>query len=254
MSYINYWFKAKTPHGLHSPFVYHLASEVILSRKLNNDFSNIENIRHELLRSNQEIDTTDFGTGGSKGVHVSRKIKHITENFVSSPKYCQLLFRLVNYFKPENMLELGTSLGISTIYQASASTNSRFISLEGCPNTARVAEINLDKLGLKNVGIVVGNIDDTLDEALSGFPQLDYVFIDGNHRKEPTLNYFAKCLQMAQNDSLFVLDDIHWSGDMEEAWEEIKQNPQVRVTIDLFSLGLVFFRKEQEKEHFVVRF
>ncbi len=79
------------------------------------------------------------------------------------------------------------------------------------------------------------------------------LFIDGNHQKEATLAYFEKLLPTVHNDSVMIFDDIHWSKGMEEAWEIIKQHSEVRVTIDTFQWGLVFFRREQEKEHFVIR-
>ncbi|HFC01093.1 MAG TPA: class I SAM-dependent methyltransferase, partial [Phaeodactylibacter sp.] len=163
------------------------------------------------------------------------------------------LFRLVNFYKPKTMLELGTSLGISTLYQASASLNANFITLEGDPEIAKLARFHFEKFKIKNITLVEGQFDHTLLPALQRLKSLDYIFIDGNHRMQPTLSYFEEALKFAHNESVFVFDDIHWSEEMEAAWEKIKAHPQVRISIDLFHMGIVFFRKEKrEKEHFVL--
>ena len=170
-------------------------------------------------------------------------------------KYGQFLFRLAYHFKPNTILELGTSLGITTSYLAFANQNSKVITIEGCTNISSEAKNCFQSLGLNNIETVVGNFDSVLSSRLkTQDSRFDFVFFDGNHKKKPTLNYFNQCLSHATNDSVFIFDDIHWSDEMEEAWEEIKSHPKVIVTIDLFFLGLVFFRKEQAKENFVLRF
>ena len=211
-------------------------------------FDKTELLRKKLFISNKEIDVTDLGTGKSE----IRTISEIAERSAKDKKYCELLFRLAYHFKPNTILELGTSLGISTAYLASANPNSKVITIEGCPNTANEAKKNFESLGLNNIESVVGNFDDVLCQLPTANCRL--VFFDGNHRKEPTLRYFNQLLQHTTNDSVFIFDDIHWSDEMEEAWEEIKSHPKVSVTIDLFFIGLVFFRKEQAKENFILRF
>ncbi len=243
---------AKTPHGIHSPFVFELVNKVINKKGSYYAYEKIEKLRRKFLISSKEIEVTDFGTGKSG----KRIISEIAERSLKNKKYGQLLFRLVNHFKPTTILELGTSLGISTSYLACANPNAKVITIEGCPNISNEAKNNFESLGLKNIETVVGNFDIILSAVLCRLPTADcqLVFFDGNHKKIPTLNYFSQCLEYAHNDSIFVFDDIHWSDEMEEAWEEIKSNPLVTVTIDLFFLGLVFFRKEQAKENFIVRF
>ena len=252
IKYFKYLLSAKTPHGIHSPFVFELVNKVINKKGSYYAYEKIEKLRRKLLVSSKEIEVTDFGTGKSG----KRTINEIAERSLKSKKYGQLLFRLVNHFKPTTILELGTSLGISTSYLACANPNAKVITIEGCPNISNEAKNNFESLGLKNIETVVGNFDIILSAVLCRLPTADcqLVFFDGNHKKIPTLNYFSQCLEYAHNDSIFVFDDIHWSDEMEEAWEEIKSNPLVTVTIDLFFLGLVFFRKEQAKENFIVRF
>jgi predicted O-methyltransferase YrrM len=252
--YLHYLFTSKTKHGIHSPFVYDLLTKVIQDKSGPEIFKRIETIREELLRSELEINVNDLGAGSQNNSSLKRKIKDIAKNAAKSPKYAQLLYRLVNHFKPQIILELGTSLGISTIYQAAAVPNSKIITIEGCTETAAIAKNNFSKMQLNNVEQLIGNFDEQLPNILNKVKQLDYVFFDGNHKKAPTLNYFNLCLSKTHNNSLFIFDDIHWSDEMEQAWEIIKNHPQVTVTIDLFFLGLAFFRKEQVKEDFVIRF
>jgi len=241
---------AKTAHGIHSPFVFELYNEAINKKGNYYSFDKIELLRRKLLISNKEIEVTDLGTGKSG----RRMLSEIAERSAKDKKYCELLFRIAYYFKPNNILELGTSLGISTCYLASANPTSKVITIEGCPNTANEAKKNFESLGLNNIETVVGDFDSVLASVLSPQSSVDLIFIDGNHKKIPTLNYFNQLLEHTTNDSVFVFDDIHWSDEMDEAWETIKSHPKVSVTVDLFFLGLVFFRKEQAKENFTIRF
>jgi predicted O-methyltransferase YrrM len=183
-------------------------------------------------------------------------VAQIANSSLKKPKYARLLYRLVKYFQPQQVLELGTSLGITTAYLAFAKKDADVITMEGSTAIASVAEQNFKQLRLNTIKIITGNFDKTLPEALSLQPSaFSFAFIDGNHRKEPTLKYFHQLLEKSNESTVMVFDDIHWSREMEEAWEGIKQHSSVTLTIDLFFIGLVFFRKEQkEKEHFVIRF
>lgn len=255
--YLNYLLSSNNAHGIHSPFVFSLYNDVINKKGSYYSYDKIEQLRKKLLASTKEIEVTDLGAGKSG----KRTVAEIASRSAKSRKYCELLFRLVYHFKPSTVLELGTSLGISTAYLASADPKAKVITFEGCPNTAAEAKKNFESLGLKNIESVIGDFNDTLSAVLCRLPTAvpivigsRLVFFDGNHRKEPTLNYFRQCLAHANSDSIFIFDDIHWSDDMEEAWEEIKAHPRVTVTIDLFFMGLVFFRTGQEKENFTIRF
>lgn len=252
--YISYLLKSKTKHGVHSPFVFSLVTQVIEDKSSNTIYDRIENIRKDLLNRNEEITVTDLGAGSTFNSSKKRKVKDIAKNTAKPPIYAQLLFRLVNHFKPSVMLELGTSLGISSMYQAMGNPKGKLFTIEGCPETAKIAQQNFQKIELKNIEAIAGNFDEQLPKILNRINMLDYVFFDGNHRKEPTINYFEQCLQLAHNNSLFIFDDIHWSDEMEEAWEIIKAQPKVSVTIDLFFMGLVFFRKEQAKQDFIISY
>lgn len=246
-AYFRHYFAAKRRgHGVHSPFVYELARRVFPAKPVNPQHI-AEQWRTHCLRNPENISVTDFGTGTSG----PRAIADLARRAAKKPREGALLGRLVHHLKPEYLLELGTSLGITTLYETQPGQK-QFLTLEGCPETARIAKQGFEKYKTP-VEIIIGNFDDTLDEALNRLPRLDYVYIDGNHRLEPTLRYFDKCLSKVHNDSVIVFDDIHWSEEMEQAWETICSRPEVRVSIDLFHFGVVFFRAEQPREHFVLR-
>lgn len=209
----------------------------------------------QLQASKDQIHCTDLGAGAElRGEHAVRAVSEIAATAVKPAKYGQLLFRLINYFQPKNALELGTSLGITTAYLSKANGNTDVITIEGCPETAAIAQKTWERLGCKNIKLYIGNFDQRLPEVLKTLPALDFVFFDGNHRKQVTLDYFNNCFEKGHEKSVFIVDDIYWSEEMKEAWEEIKADTRVSVTIDLFYMGLVFFRKGQVKQNFVIRY
>ncbi len=257
--YLKYLVQSTSEHGVHSPFVFDLILKVIYNDKEYYPFKNIEVVREQLLTSNQMVNCVDMGAGSkvtayNANIEIKKNVGHIAKYATKSVKFAQLLFRLVNYFQPENVIELGTSFGISTAYLASANSTTNVITIEGSPEIAEIANKNFKHLGLQNIQQLIGNFDSVLPSVLKKTDKVDFVFFDGNHRKQATLNYFNLCLQKAHNNSVFVFDDIYWSFEMKEAWDEIKTDSRVKVTIDLFYMGIVFFRKEQVKQHFVVRF
>ena len=250
-AFLSYRKNAVSKHGVHSPFVFELVTKVFPNKREEDISENIaEDWRTECRINNSFINVTDLGTGNSG----PRKIADIASKSAKSPKEGHLLHRIVKRFQPKRILELGTSLGITTLHEASATNFEKFITLEGCPETAAIAKTVFQKHDLP-IEIRTGNFSETLSTALNDLGKVDYVFFDGNHREKPTLEYFETCLPFIHNDTLFVFDDIHWSEEMESAWEKIKQHSKVRLTIDVFHFGLVLFREEQkEKEHFVLKF
>jgi predicted O-methyltransferase YrrM len=257
IKYANYFFTAlnRKGHGIHSPFVFELVRKVFIDKNKYEEYNKIEILRKELLQNNTVLQVEDFGAGSRSGLTKQRSVKQIVKSSLKKPKYAQLLYRLVKYFQPNQVLELGTSLGITTCYLAAANKDAAVLTMEGSTEIAIIARKNFQKLQLENIKLVNGNFDETLAPTVNQLSAINFAFIDGNHRKEPTLHYFHQLLTKANKQSLFIFDDIHWSKEMEEAWEEIKKHPSVTLTIDLFFIGLVYFRKEQlEKKHFVIRF
>jgi predicted O-methyltransferase YrrM len=253
LKYFRHKLVAGNAHAIHSPFVYELYNEVINNSKHYYAFNSIEKIRSKMLASDEIISVHDLGTGGKKNRQKKLAIKFIAKNYVKPAKYARLLFRLVNEFQPANILELGTSLGITTMYLASSFNNARVITIEGCPNTAAVAKKNFLNARIGNIEQIVGGFDEMLPEALKKIHALDFVYFDGNHTEKATLEYFHLCLEKHHEHSIFVFDDIHWSEEMSRAWKAIQQHPFVTLSVDLFSVGIVFFRKQAPKQHFILR-
>ena len=252
--YLKHRFTAKTRHGVHSPFVYKLIDEIIYDFHAKNEYHDIEKLRTTLLNDNRMIHVTDLGAGSHVNNNKRKAVSTIARNALKPARLAQLIYRLAKHFSPAHIIELGTCLGITTAYLAKAAPQARVISVEGCPQTAAVAAENLDTLKVSNTELKTGNFDDVLPGILALQESLDFVFIDGNHRKDATLNYFEWCLPKLSENGILIFDDIYWSKGMKEAWQQIKADPRVTVTIDLFWIGLVFVRPGQVKEDFKVRF
>ena len=255
--YFSYYLKASNGrgHGMHSPFVYDFIVNVLNDDRDFYAYTQIEGLRKQLLKDEGIIEIKDFGAGSSHSSAAKRNVADIARYTLKPKKYAQLLFRMVNYYQPQTVLELGTSLGITTAYLASPSHKCKVITMEGADAVADIAEKNFKTLSLNNIEIIKGNFDETLATVINKHTLFDFIFIDGNHRKEPTLRYFKQLLPVCNNDTVIVFDDIHWSEEMETAWKEIKKNDAVKTTIDLFFIGIVLLRKEfKEKQHFTIRF
>lgn len=251
IAYLSFLLKSTNEHGVHSPFVYNLITNcfyTITNSELEKAFLKYKN---ELIINKEEIIITDFGAGSHYFKSNQRKVSEIVKNAGISTKRALLLIRLVQYFKPKNCLELGTSLGLSTYCLHLGYPSTTIETLEGCSETAQIAMNQLHKYGVNPI-LKVGNFDKTLPLTLQN-STFDLIYIDGNHQKKATISYFEKCLKAVHNNSIIIFDDIHWSDEMEEAWEIIQKNPMVTVSIDTFQWGIIFFRKEQEKEHFIIR-
>lgn len=262
--YLDYYFTANNGkgHGIHSPFVFDFVIHVLNDKKIYDCYDKIELLRNQLHRNNTIIEVEDFGAGstimhqptGQAGTQ-KRKINAIANTSLKNKKFAQLLFKMVQYYNPETIIELGTSFGITTSYIAFANKNAEVYTFEGSQKIAAIANENFNQLKLLNIRLIKGNFDDTFLPALHEIKKIDFAFIDGNHRKEPTLNYFFSLLKKSTAHSIFVFDDIHWSTEMEEAWKLIQQHDSVKLTIDLFFIGIVFFNPDFIiKQHFAIRF
>lgn len=256
-SYLKFLWNSKNEHGVHSPFVFSLLTKCFYDKKPKPEYQILKNYRKSLLENKNFIEVTDFGAGSKVFKSNKRQISKIASTAGISPKRAELLFRVTNYFQPKNILEIGTSLGLATSALALGNTKAKVITLEGCPQTANQCQLQLQKFNLDNVDSVVTEFDSYLQDIKlrlnTETENFDLIYFDGNHSKKATLSYFELLLPTINNDSVWIFDDIHWSPEMEEAWEIIKNHPKVKVTIDTFQWGFVFFRHEQEKEHFTIR-
>lgn len=249
--YIKFIFNSTNQHGVHSPFIFDLITKCFYDRKKYDDYNSLKQFRKQLYKNDLIILIKDYGAGSRVFKSNARKISQVAKNAGITQKRSQLLFRLSKYFKPNSVLELGTSLGMATSALSLGNPEASIITIEGCPETASIAKQQFDDFKLSKVNLKVNNFNDELKNLQN--EKFDLIYIDGNHQKEATLTYFNSLLDSIDNDSLIILDDIHWSKGMKEAWETIKLNKKVTITVDTFFWGFVFFRKEQEKEHFKIR-
>ena len=215
----------------------------------------IEALRASLKKDETVIEVEDYGAGSAIIKSNKRVVKAIAKSSLKPKKYAQLLFRMVKYYQPENVLELGTSLGVTTAYLASGNSAAKIYTCEGSKNIAAIANNNFKHLGLQNVTLLEGAFEKTLPFFLNTIKKIDFVFIDGNHRKVPTLQYFEQLLVIANGKSIFVFDDIHWSEEMEAAWIIIKDHPAVTISIDLFFIGIIYLNPDVKvKQHFKIAY
>ena len=252
-SYFNFLWNSKNQHGVHSPFVYNLVTKCFYDTTKYPEYSTLKAYRNSLLVNKNTIEVTDFGAGSRVFKSTTRAISQIAKTAGISSKRAKLLFRIVNYLQPNTILEIGTSLGLATSALALGNKNSKITTLEGCPNTMAIAKNQCQLQNLNNIDFIKTEFSSYLTTQDPRPKTQDLIYFDGNHSKKATLKYFELLLPTITNDSVWIFDDIHWSRDMEEAWEIIKNHPKVTVTIDTFQWGIVFFRTEQKKEHFVIR-
>lgn len=266
LRYLRFLAGSHSRFAVHSPFVYELVEKVLRKGLVQGTGIEIEKLRKEARRSRQVIMKTDFGSMSrmpNAGVRKNAtanvypvSVGHMARKSTLPARRARQLYSLVSSAGAKHVLELGTSLGFTTAWLALALPDGgRIISLEGCPETVRLARRTLERLGLADkVSIITGPFTETLPAALEMMPAPDFIFIDGHHLKEPTLDYFRQCLHHRTERTVIVIDDIHHSAEMEDAWNAIKAMPETRVTIDLFRMGWVFFREGLSRQHFVLRY
>jgi predicted O-methyltransferase YrrM len=252
-SYLKFLWYSKNEHAVHSPFVFNLLTKCFYDKKFKSQYTVLKNYRKELLQNKNTIDVTDFGAGSRVFKSNIRQIAQIAKTAGISPKRAQLLYRIVNYFQPDTILEIGTSLGLATSALSLGNPKASIITIEGCPETAKQAQFLLQKFNCNNVESVICEFKSYLEICNLQSAICNLIYFDGNHSKEATLDYFNLLLPTITNETVWIFDDIHWSSEMEEAWGIIKNHSKVTVSIDTFQWGLVFFRYEQPKQHFIIR-
>ncbi|WP_281228391.1 O-methyltransferase [Flavobacterium aquiphilum] len=252
-SYLQFLWHSKNEHAVHSPFVFNLLTKCFYDKKIKPEYSILKEYRNSLLQNKNTIEVTDFGAGSKVFKSNTRAINEIAKNAGISRKRAELLFRITNYFQPQNILEIGTSLGLATSSLALGNPKATITTLEGCPNTMAIAKNQLQSYDITNVECITGEFNDYLQICNLKSKIFNLIYFDGNHSKKATLEYFELLLPTINNETVWILDDIHWSSEMEETWEIVKNHPKVTVSIDTFQWGLVFFRYEQPKQHFIIR-
>lgn len=254
--YFTYLIKAQSAHGIHSPFVYKFVTELL--ETANEDyyqFKELNEVRKQLLKNQSVIEITDFGSGSQIFKDNKRKISDIAKHGISKRKFSELFFKLVNFSNAQTIVELGTSLGLNTLYLAKANSKSQVYTIEGCPELYKFSSRLFKQQNAGNIKSINATFERALPELLDSLQKIDLLYIDGNHQYESTLNYFKLALQKKHGHSVFIFDDINWNEEMQKAWEDIKNHPEVTLSLDLFYVGIIFFRKEQkEKEHFILKY
>ncbi|MDN3725264.1 class I SAM-dependent methyltransferase [Aequorivita sp. SDUM287046] len=249
-SFIKFLRLSKNKHGIHSPFVYNLVTKCFNDKKKYPEYEILKKHRQALRKDISMIEMKDFGQGSRVFKGNPRKVSAVIKNAGMKKKRQKLLFRLSKYFECENILELGTSLGLGTVALSISNEFAAINTVEGCPNTLQKAQDYFEKFNFHNIEIHQKLFKEFIESSSDNF---DLIFIDGDHNGERTLGYFKSLLKNVHNDSVIIFDDIYWSKDMTEAWQKIIANEKVTVSIDTFQWGMVFFRKEQTKQHFVIR-
>jgi predicted O-methyltransferase YrrM len=255
ISWLNYYRKSVTRFNVHSPFVYKLIENVFRDKTRYSDYKSLNRTRKRYARRTDRIETMDFGAasgGKNYSVRITTVGKLVRER-THTRKQLEFLYRMSKRFEPDTILEFGTAAGISALYLSKGYPRARMVTMEGCMGLASVAQKSFAKRKM-DIEVEVGDFDAIIDNTLAGFDKLDMAFFDGNHRMAPTLDYFEKCLAKSHENSVFMFDDIHWSRGMSRAWKRIKKDDRVSLTIDLFWIGLVFFKKDITKQDLIIRY
>lgn len=250
-TYFNYWLDAVDEHSLHSPFLFDLYTKVL---KIEQDgIPEIEKLRVSLFKTRSEITVEDLGAGSKHFSNSKRAIQDIADTSLSDLRFSLLYLRIAQHIDARNIIELGTSLGINTLYLAQKK-NAKVFTFEGSESIAEVAQDTFEFASAKNIELIKGNIDSTLYSNLSRMPKADLVFMDANHQYAPTLKYFGWLLMKIHHKSIIIMDDIHSSPGMEKAWKEICNHDLVYTSIDLYRCGILFFEPSLTKQHVVLQF
>ena len=251
-SFLLFILKSTNQHGVHSPFVYNLVTKCFYQKTNPTKINSINNVKKWIYASNKIITITNFGSDTKVFNKYNSKIASASKIACISNRKYAILIRILNYFEPNNILEIGTSIGLETASLSIGNLKAKINTLEDCEDTAVNTQKLFDTFKLKNIQITVGEINEILPSILTN-NQYNLIYFNGNHQKETTLHYFNLCLKSVHNDSIFIFDGINLSSEMQEGWLTIKKHPKVTISIDTFFLGLIFFRKEQQKEHFTIR-
>lgn len=252
-AYFQHCFVARGSHGVHSPLVFDLITNVLSRRNRFFDFSIVEAERKKLLSDHSILHIDDFGVGSRLNLSSKRKVSQIAATALQSKVCAQAFAKIVHHFRPVKVLELGTSLGITASYLGLANSDSKVWTIEGATQISDRAGKVFSALGLDRVHRVCGRFDDVLPDVLDEMNSVDFALIDGHHAYQPTMQYFNQIAARCHENTIVILDDIHWSHGMEKAWIEIAQRSDVTASLDFFHFGVVFFHSTREKEHFILR-
>jgi predicted O-methyltransferase YrrM len=240
-------------HGIHSPFVFDLVSRVFRNKIDPGIVFTVEKARKKLIADKRNIEVHDLGSR-SESSEKCRKVSDIIKNSPVNVKYGVFLSKMAAEFGKPMIIELGTSFGISTMYMAASCRDAMLTTIEGSCAIADIARQNIIEAGLENIKVINGSFDDIIPELISAGVKPGLIFIDGNHRKEPVIRYFNQFAQFSDSKTVIIIDDINYSKEMAEAWKEVKLNKKVAVSVDIYRMGICFFREGINHNSYVIRY
>jgi predicted O-methyltransferase YrrM len=252
-AYTSHWLNVVDEHSIHSPFFFDFYVNVVKAETNHDALKRIEQLRNKLLENDLEVNVTDYGVGSKHFTSEKRSLSKIAATSLSTPAHCELYYRILKFVEAENVVELGTSLGVTTLYLA-AQKDVSVTTFEGSKALASIALTNFESFNAKNIDLVEGNIDETLPDFLQNPAKINFALVDANHRYEPLIRYFVGLVWRMSDKGIMVIDDIHHTPAMEKAWEELKRHELVYSSVDLFRCGLLFFDPTLQKQHFVWHF
>ncbi|MFO7979105.1 MAG: class I SAM-dependent methyltransferase [Bacteroidales bacterium] len=254
----------RKPFGIHSPFLYAFSEKCIFNDHHHQAFDKLEELRKNLKLDERHIQVTDFGKGmrfgpkrkpgSSQPLQYQRPVRNIARKSLQDPAVCRLFYRMVQYFQPATILELGTSLGLTTSYLAMADGRSKVFTLEGCPQTADLARESFERAGVKNIEIITGDFRNNLPALLQRIPAPDMVYIDGDHSYKGVLANFALIGPTLHDKSVVIIDDIRWSAGMKAAWKHLAANEKTTLALDVGKAGILFFDPALSKQQVHIGF
>jgi predicted O-methyltransferase YrrM len=253
-SYVTYWLDAVDEHSLHSPFLFDFYKNVLKERNTDNELQHLRQVRKKFKHDNRIIHVNDLGAGSARMRSPLREVSNIARVSISTEKFSKLYARIIRHYRYNHILELGTSIGINTLYLAKSRASAKVYTFEGSAAVADVARKLFLENRINNIQLIEGNLDSVLEPFLNHIDKVDFAFIDANHRYEPTMLYAELIMKKMQNHSVLVMDDIHHSADMQRAWTELQQHSAVYTTIDLYRCGLIFLNPSLTKQNVVLQF
>ena len=249
-AYVSHWLNEVNQHSIHSPFFYDFYNKVIKGKSDLTKFIDVEKLRDSLLHNSTEVIVNDLGAGSKILKKETQTLEDIAATCLNSEEFTLLFNRIIHYIDAKRLVELGTSLGITTLYLAKKK-DCHVTTFEGNHSLINVALTNFEYLDVRNIDLVEGNIDNTLSDFLQNPTKLDFVLMDANHQYEPTIRYFNLLTRRIADKGIIVVDDIHWSPDMQRAWQVLRNHELVYGSVDLFRCGLLFFDPTMNKQHYV---
>lgn len=248
-SYLNHWLHTVDEHSIHSPFFFDFYEKVILNKNKIKGFDELEVVRKKLLESTLEIELEDLGARSTHFKNEKRSLSKVAQTSSNPQPLCELQYRLVNYIMASSILELGTSVGLTTLYLAKQK-NAHVITFEGNKALINIARTHFEFFESKNIHLVEGNLNTTLADYLQNPAKIDYALMDANHRYEPTIRYFNLLSKRMAEKGIIVLDDIYYSEEMAKAWKELRNHTLIYGSVDLFRFGILFFDPALNRQHY----